>query len=294
MLWSPVRRPRTLLCSAITVGMLVATGAAVSTAAVVGATPRHDHHRGATFTRSGAIKPTIVLVHGAWADASSFKLVTARLQADGYTVRSAPNTLRGVAVDAANVAAFITQATTGPVVLVGHSAGGTVITNAGLRAPTVKALVYINAFAPAEGETVLQLATAQPGSSLAVADPSTVLNFVQYAGAPPGDVDAYVKPALFDDFFAAQMPKREADVLAASQSPVTLGFLSEPSGAPAWKSLKSYFFVGTRDKIIPPAEQLAMARRAHGTIVERPTDHLSMLEAPTPVTRLIEQAARAS
>ena len=293
MLWSPVRRRRTLLCSAITVGMLVATGAAVSTAAVVGATPRHGHH-GATFTRSGAIKPTIVLVHGAWADASSFKLVTARLQADGYTVRSAPNTLRGVAVDAANVAAFITQATTGPVVLVGHSAGGTVITNAGLQAPTVKALVYINAFAPAEGETVLQLTTAQPGSSLAVADPSTVLNFVQYAGAPPGDVDAYVKPALFDDFFAAQLPKREADVLAASQSPVTLGFLSEPSGAPAWKSLKSYFFVGTRDKIIPPAEQLAMAHRAHGTIVERPTDHLSMLEAPAPVTRLIEQAAHAS
>lgn len=294
MLWTPVRRARTLLRIAITLGVLVATSAAVSTAAVAGAAPRHDREHVPAFTPRGAIKPTIVLVHGAWADASSFKRVTARLQTDGYTVRNAPNTLRGVAVDAANVAAFITQATTGPVVLVGHSAGGTVITNAGLQAPTVKALVYINAFAPAQGETVLQLAAAQPGSSLAVADPSTVLNFVRYAGAPPGDVDAYVKPALFDNFFAAQMPKREADVLAASQSPVTLGFLSEPSGTPAWKSLKSYFFIGTRDKIIPPAEQLAMARRAHGTIVERPTDHLSMLEAPKPVTRLIEQAAEAS
>lgn len=293
MLRTPVRRARTLLRSATTLGMLVVTSAAVSTAAVAGATPRHDRHA-AAFIRSAAVKPTIVLVHGAWADASSFKRVTARLQADGYTVRNAPNTLRGVTVDAANVAAFITQATTGPVVLVGHSAGGTVITNAGLQAPTVKALVYVDAFAPAQGETVLQLAAAQPGSSLAVADPSTVLNFVRYAGAPPADVDAYVKPALFDAFFAAQLPKREADVLAASQSPVTLGFLSEPSGAPAWKSLKSYFFVGTRDKIIPSAEQLAMARRAHGTIVERPTDHLSMLEAPKPITRLIEQAAEAS
>jgi pimeloyl-ACP methyl ester carboxylesterase len=291
MLSTPVRRARTLSRSAITLGALIATGAAMSTAAVATATPRHEHT--ATVTRGDAVKPTIVLVHGAWADASSFERVTARLQADGYTVRNAPNTLRGVAIDAANVAAFITQATTGPVVLVGHSAGGTVITNAGLQAPTVKALVYIDAFAPAQGETVLQLSAARPGSSLAVKDPSTVLDFVRYAGAPAGDVDTYVKPALFGDFFAPQLPKREADVLAADQSPVTLGFLSEPSKAPAWSTLKSYFFVGTRDKIIPPAEQLAMARRAHGTIVERPTDHLSMREAPKPVSRLIEQAAEA-
>jgi pimeloyl-ACP methyl ester carboxylesterase len=286
MLSTRVRRARTL-------GVLVAATAAMSTPAVAGATPGHTHQHATTSTRSAAVRPTIVLVHGAWADASSFRRVTARLQADGYTVLNAPNTLRGVAVDAANVAAFVKQATTGPVVLVGHSVGGTVITNAALQAPTVKGLVYVNGFAPAQGETTLQLAAARPGSALAVPDPSTVLNFVQYAGAPAGDVDAYVKPALFGDFFAAHMPKGTADVLAASQSPVTLAFLSEPSGAPAWASLKSYFFVGTRDKVVPPAEQLAMAKRAHGVIVVGRTDHLSMLEAPKPITRLIERAAEA-
>jgi len=237
--------------------------------------------------------PTIVLVHGAWADASSFSRVTARLQADGYTVLNAPNTLRGVAVGAANVAAFVKQATAGPVVLVGHSVGGTVITNAAVQAPTVKALVYVNGYAPAQGETVLELTAERPGSALAVPDPSTVLDLVQYAGAPAGDVDAYVKPGLFHDILAARLPKRTADVLAASQSPVTLSFLSEPSGVPAWATLKSYFYVGTRDKAIPRAEQLAMARRAHGVIVEGRTDHLSMLEAPEPITRLIERAATA-
>ncbi len=277
MLWTRLRR-------AITVGALVATSAALPAAGIADAAGTHTDKR-------ATAKPTIVLVHGAWADASSFRLVTARLQADGYTVLNAPNTLRGVAIDAENVAAFIKQATTAPVVLVGHSVGGAVITNAALQAPTVKALVYVDAYAPAQGETVLQLTAAKPGSALAVPDPSSVLNFVQYAGAPAGDVDAYVKPGLFDGFFAAQMPKREADVLAASQSPVTLGFLREQSGAPAWKSLKSYFFIGTRDRILPPAEQLAMAKRAHGTIVEGPTDHLSMLEAPKPIARLIEQAA---
>ena len=283
MILTRARRARALPHRAITCGVLAAAIAALSTPAVSVAAHRHP----ATLTH----RPTIVLVHGAWADASSFNRVTARLQADGYTVINAPNTLRGVAIDAANVAAFINQATTGPVVLVGHSVGGTVITNAALQAPAVKALVYLNGYAPAQGETVLGLTAARPGSALAVPDPSTVLNFVQYAGAPTGDVDAYVKPALFGDILAAQLPKRTADVLAASQSPVTLSFLSEPSGPPAWASLKSYFYVGTRDKAIPPAEQLAMARRAHGVIVEGRTDHLSMLEAPEPITRLIERAA---
>jgi pimeloyl-ACP methyl ester carboxylesterase len=270
---------------AITLGVLVAAVAALSNPPVSAAA----HKRSATLTQ----QPTIVLVHGAWADASSFSRVTARLQADGYTVLNAPNTLRGVAIDAANVAAFVKQATAGPVVLVGHSVGGTVITNAAVQAPTVKALVYVNGYAPAQGETVLGLTAARPGSALAVPDPSTVLDLVQYAGAPAGDVDAYVKPALFGDILAARLPKRTTAVLAASQSPVALSFLSEPSGAPAWASLKSYFYVGTRDKAIPPAEQLAMARRAHGVIVEGRTDHLSMLEAPGPITRLIERAATA-
>ncbi len=291
MSWITMRRARTLRRSVTTLGVLIATSASMSSPAA-GATPGPAAERAATAFRDAA-KPTIVLVHGAWADASSFDPVTARLQADGYKVRHAPNTLRSVAADAANVAAFVNQATTGPVVLVGHSAGGTVMTNAARQTPSVKALVYVNGYAPAQGETVLQLTGAQPGSALAVPDPSTVLDLVRYAGAPAGDVDTYIKPALFGGFFAAQLPRRRTDVLAASQRPVTLAFLGEPSGLPAWASIKSYFFVGTRDRILPPAQQLAMARRANGTIVRRPTGHLSMLEAPKPVTQLIRRAAKA-
>jgi len=238
-------------------------------------------------------KPTIVIVHGAWADGSSFAPVTEELQHDGYKVLVAPNPLRGLASDAANVAAFVNQATTGDVILVGHSYGGAVITNSALQSPTVKGLVYVDAFAPDAGESVLQLVAAQPGSALAVADPSTVLNFVQYPGATGGDVDTYVKPELFGKIFGADLKSKDRDVLAAGQSPVTLSALQATTTNPAWKSLKSYFFVGTNDKVIPPAEQLAMAKRANATVVQGKADHLSMLETPKPIVKLIETAASA-
>ena len=151
---------------------------------------------------SAAAKPTIVLVHGAWADASSFAPVTALLQRDGYTVLNAPNPLRGLAADAASVAAFVNQATTGPVVLVGHSYGGAVITNAATQAPRVKALTYVDAFAPDAGETVVQLTGAQPGSALA----GDAFDAVQDPALPAGDVDLYVKRALFPKAFAAHLP----------------------------------------------------------------------------------------
>ncbi|MCS5717765.1 alpha/beta hydrolase [Herbiconiux sp. CPCC 205763] len=243
---------------------------------------------------SGSAKPTIVLVHGAWADASSFAPVTAALQKDGYTVLNAPNPLRGVATDAASVSAFINQATTGPVVLVGHSYGGTVITNAATQTPTVKALVYIDAYAPDKGETVVQLTGAQPGSLLAVPDPSTVFNFVQFQNDTQTATynAAYVKPELFQKIFAADLPKKQTQVLAASQSPLATDALGTPSGDPAWKTIKSYFFIGTNDKVIPAAEQLDMANRAHGVVVKAKADHLSMLEVPNKVTDIIEMAAQ--
>lgn len=237
-------------------------------------------------------KPTVVLVHGAWADASSFAPVTAALQKDGYTVLNAPNPLRGLAGDAANVAAFVNQATSGPVVLVGHSYGGSVITDAAVDTPTVKALVYINAYAPDEGESVIGLTGTHPGSVLGVPDPSTVFDFVQYPGAQSGDVDTFIKPALFADVFSKSLEAEDAKVLAASQSPVALSALTAPSSAPAWKTIKSFFFVGTADSLLPAAAQLDMAERAGGEIVQYATDHLSMLEAPRKVTALIEKAAR--
>ena len=240
-----------------------------------------------------AAKPTIVLVHGAWADSSSFADVTEKLQGDGYTVLSAPNPLRGLATDAASVAAFVNQATTGPVVLVGHSYGGAVITNAANQTPSVTALAYIDAFAPDQGETIVQLAGSVPGSALA-AEPQDVFDIVQDPNLPAGDPDLYVKKALFRDAFGAKLSKSTAAVLAASQSPVAGGALQEPSGVAAWKTIPSFFFVGTEDKIIPVDGQLAMAHRANGTIVKVKADHLSMLEKANDVTKLIERAAGAT
>lgn len=263
--------------------MALAAGVGIPTAASAASSPAAALHDRA--------KPTVVLVHGAFADPSSFAAVTKRLQKDGYKVLSAPNPLRNLSTDAAGVAAFINQNTTGPVVLVGHSYGGMVISNAALDTPRVKALVYVDAYAPAKGESALGLNAAKPGSVLNVKDPSTVLDFVSNPGAADGVKDAYIKPKLFDGFFAAKLPKAQADVLAAGQSPATTLALNSPSGEPAWKSIKSYFFVGTDDKIIPVAEQLAMANRAHGTIVEGKADHLSMPEVPGTITTLIEKAA---
>lgn len=281
----PLKQTR-LLAFSITLAAIAALGVAptVANAASLAAVPRADN--------TPSPKPTIVLVHGAWADSSSFGPVTQRLQQDGYTVMNAPNPLRRLQDDADYVAAFVNQSTTGPVVLVGHSYGGSVITNAATQIPRVQALVYVDAYAPDKDESVFQLTGAQPGSALAVPDPSTVFNFVQYPNAEDGDVDTYIKPDVFKDAFAAQLASAQASVLAASQRPVTLTALKDGSGDPAWKTIKSYFFVGTRDKVLPAAEQMEMATRANGVVVKANTDHLAMLEAPKAVAELIETAAR--
>ena len=151
--------------SYLTGGLVAAAVAAVTLA--LGATASAVDSA-TSDTTAASTKPTVVLVHGAWADASSFAPVTKQLQEDGYTVLNAPNPLRGLASDAANVAAFITQHTVGPVVLVGHSYGGAVITEAAGKTTTVQALVYVNAYAPDEGESVIQLTGTRPGSLLAV------------------------------------------------------------------------------------------------------------------------------
>ena len=135
-----------------------------------------------------------MLIHGAWADGSSWARVTARLQRAGYTVEVPPNPLRGLASDAAYVASFL-KTIKGPIVLVGHSYGGSVITGAATGNPEVKALVYVDAFIPDEGETVLQLSSAKPGTALS--DPAKVFDFVPYPGAVGGDVDLYIKPSAF-------------------------------------------------------------------------------------------------
>ncbi|MFD5897116.1 MULTISPECIES: alpha/beta fold hydrolase [unclassified Streptomyces] len=236
--------------------------------------------------------PTIVLVHGAWADASSWAEVTERLQKQGFTVLAPPNTLRGVRPDTANLKAFL-QTLTGPVVLAGHSYGGFVISNAATGNKNVKALVYIDAYIPDKGETVGQLTAAKPGSALAVADPSTVFNTVPIPNQG-GDVDLYVKPKLFPQIFAAGVPLNKAAVLAAGQRPLAASTLDEPSGKPAWKTIPSWALIGTADKVIPPAEQRVMTARAGSHTVSVKAPHLSMVSNPKDVTDVVIRAVQNS
>jgi pimeloyl-ACP methyl ester carboxylesterase len=234
-----------------------------------------------------APKPTIVLVHGAWADSSSWSGVVSRLQRDGYLVLAEPNPLRGLASDAAYLSAFIKQRTTGPVVLVGHSYGGAVITDAATADPTVKALVYVDAFAPAQGESVLGLQSTVPGGP----DPASLFDAVVYPGAPAGDADLYLKTPVVLQDFATGLSAGQAEVIAATQRPVTLAALTAPSSAPAWKTIRSWYVLGTQDKIIPPSLQLMMAQRAHSRITRVAAGHLSLITAPGVVTSVILAAA---
>ena len=234
--------------------------------------------------------PTVVLVHGAWADGSSWSHVARRLQRDRYTVDVPPNPLRGLASDAAYLADYL-QTISGPIVLVGHSYGGAVITNAAAGNLNVKALVYVNAFIPDQGQSALDLVQALPGSHLG-GDPSTVFNFVPYPGAPAGDADVYVKPSVVRDALAADLSPAGAQVLAATQRPITFSALVEKSGPPAWKTIPSWAVIGTADNAIPPAEQLAMAKNASARITQIDAPHLSMLIQPEAITTVIERAAR--
>jgi pimeloyl-ACP methyl ester carboxylesterase len=218
---------------------------------------------------AAAPKPTIVFVHGAWADASCWARVTCRLQADGYPVLAAPNPLRALPSDAAYLAAFLQQHTSGPVVLVGHSYGGAVITNAALADADVRALVYVNAFVPDEGETILGLLGGR-------GDPTMLFDFVQYQA----DTDLYIKTSLFRRVFAADLPADTAARLAVSQRPIALAALQQPSGTPAWKTLPSWYVRGTQDAILPASAQSAMAQRAGSTIVDVGASHLSMVSHP--------------
>lgn len=255
-----------------------------------------DHRDAEDADTPAQTRPTIVLVHGAWADGSGWDDVTSRLQADGYTVWVAPNPLRGLAADAAYVASIL-HTITGPIILVAHSYGGAVITNAATGNPNVKALVYIDGFAPDAGESALQLASMPPPSdqsaSCVLGDPATLFNTVPYPGAQNGDVDLYLKPAVYPVCFANTIAVKQAAVLAASQRPVALSALAELSGPPAWKTIPAWYLVGTLDKVIPPYIQLFMAKRAHAQIVQVKAPHPAMISAPKAVADLIETAAHA-
>jgi len=219
--------------------------------------------------------------------------VVQRLQREGYTVDVPPNPLQGLAYDAPYLADFL-HTISGPIILVGHSCGGAVITNAATGDTQVKALVYVDAFAPDQGQTIGQLVSAVPGSCVAAADPTTIFNLATYPGAPAGVFDAYVKQSLFPSCFANGLPASEARMLAATQEPLSTIALSQPTGVPAWKTIPSWAVIGTADRVILPAEQLAMARHAHAHITEVRAPHLSMISDPGVVTQVIVEAADAT
>ncbi len=230
----------------------------------------------------------MVLVHGAWLDVSSWNGVIERLQGEGSTVYAVPNPLRGPSYDAAYIAGIL-KTISGPIILVGHSYGGAIVTIAGTGNPNVKALVYIDAFVPDQGESILQLATTPPppgqdGSCLA-GDPATIFNAVPLSG----DIDLYIKPDLFPSCFANDLSAKQAAVLAVSQRPVTQRIIEEPSGTPAWKTIPSFYLVGTLDKVMPPYAQLFMAQRVKAQISYVKASHLSIISRPEAAADLILQ-----
>ncbi len=229
---------------------------------------------------------TVVLVHGAFADASSWNGVVELLQAKGVNVTAPANPLRGIAIDSAYIAGVLDQ-TTGPVLAVGHSYGGAVLTNAATNAENVLGLVYVAAFAPDEGE-VLGEVTA--GSKDSVLD--TALVPLDYPSGDGGEsaVEFAIDPAKFHDAFAADLPAEQTAVLAATQRPVAEAAFSEPSGPPAWKRLPSWAAVASSDTAAGTDVIRSMAERAGATITELDGSHVIMISQPQAVTDGILEA----
>lgn len=229
-------------------------------------------------------KPTIVLVHGAFAESSSWNDVVAELLVDGYPVVAAANPLRGVKSDAEYVSSIV-RSISGPVVLVGHSYGGSVISNVG-SSGKVKAHVYVAAFALEHGESTVEMSERFPGSTLGPTLAAPV-------PLPGGVKDLYIQQDKFGAQFAADVPAKEAMLAAATQRPISEAALGEPSGAPAWKSVPSWHIYGDADKNIPPAAMKFMAERAGSkeTVVLKGASHVPMVSQPRAIAAIIRRAA---
>jgi pimeloyl-ACP methyl ester carboxylesterase len=233
--------------------------------------------------------PTIVLVHGAWADSSGWNGVIERLHAEGYPVIALPNPLRGLTSDAAYIAGTL-AGISGPIVLVAHSYGGAVITNAAAGNASVKALVYIAADIPDVGETLLTLNGPSGGSQI---NPETSLIVREYPAADGSTGhDAYIKPEQFQQIFAADLPASTVALMAATQRPLEFAAITTPSAAAAWKSIPAYCLIATADNTIGTANVRFMAERACERPVEVDASHVVMISQPAAVADLIRTAAR--
>jgi pimeloyl-ACP methyl ester carboxylesterase len=234
-------------------------------------------------------KPTIVLVHGAFADASSWNGVIERLQRQGYSVVAPANPLRGLATDSAYLASVVNQLD-GPVLLVGHSYAGALITNTAPDAANVVGLVFVAAFAPDTDERLGDVAASSKDSLLGTAQVQR-----EYPTGPGGETapEFLVDPTRFREVFAADLPAEQAAVLAATQRPVAAAAFSDVSGPPAWKTLPSWAVVATADKAAGRDLVRSMAQRAGAEIVEVDASHVVMVSPPQAVTELILKAFHA-
>jgi pimeloyl-ACP methyl ester carboxylesterase len=232
--------------------------------------------------------PTVVLVHGAWADASSWAGEVRMLQGAGVRVHAIANPVEDLATDARYVADFL-KTVRGPIVLVGHSYGGAVITNAAAGVAGVKALVYVDAAAPAPGETNGQLSGSR--SVLTTGKQGELYETVPRPSYAPGAHELYLRKDVFVERFASDLPRTEAVRLWASQRGASTAAFMTPSRTAAWKTIPSWFFVSTGDTIITPASQLAMARRARARVTTfRGGSHLTLISHPEAVTAVIASA----
>ncbi|MFD5871118.1 alpha/beta fold hydrolase [Streptomyces sp. NPDC060322] len=276
------------LLTALAVSVLVVTGTASAQAtSSPGATPADSAAQGKD--RSNGPKPTVVLVHGVFADASGFADTIALLQKAGYPVIAPANPLRDLAGDAAYVSSIL-DTIPGPVVLAGHSYGGAVITNAARGHDNVKALVYLGAFAPDKGESPLQLAGQFPGSELG---PALLPRHYPLPGGGEG-TDGYIAPDKFRAVFAADLPTSTTRIMAATQRPGSIEGLSSPSAGPAWKTIPSWYLIPNQDKVIPPAAQRFMAERAGSHVTEIRSSHVVMMSHPHATAAVIRAAAHAT
>jgi pimeloyl-ACP methyl ester carboxylesterase len=245
----------------------------------------------AARSHSAAPKPTVVLVHGAFADASSWNGVVARLESAGYPVIAPADPLRGIPTDATYIASVL-KSITGPIILVGHSYGGAVISTAAAGNPNVKALVYVAALMPDTGEKLSDLMAKFPGSEV-----PTALNEVPYTNADgTTGTDVYLQTDKFRAVFAADLPAQQAQVMAAEQRPFDAAGLNYTVTAAAWHTIPVYGVYGSADEANPPALAQWELERAHAReIIDVPgASHVVMISHPGVVTKLIEDAANAN
>ncbi|MGX1758627.1 alpha/beta fold hydrolase [Streptomyces lydicus] len=262
---------------------VVAAGCAMALCTSVAAPATAD---GGTATTTA--KPTIVLVHGAFADASSWNGVAERLERRGYTVMAPANPLRGLYSDSTYIASVL-DSVKGPLVLVGHSYGGSLISSAAAGNPRVKSLVYVSALMPDVGESGMSLAARFPSEL------GTATRSVPYrAGGGLSGTDLYLKPDRLHQVFAADLPESTTRLMAVTQRPVATTAFSQKARAAAWRNLPSWFLVAKQDKTINPDQERFEAKRAGSHTVEIDSSHVAMISHPDAVTDLVLQAATAA